>query len=69
MRSSLVKRRIRSCPICAHPGFAKIGTDFYGRPEFECNACRHVWSADHGPTRGTSLDRVKKKDCDDEVPA
>lgn len=61
MRSSLVTRHRRSCPQCGCIGFAKIGTDYFGRAEMECNDCRHLWANDHGPQKGTSRHRIAEQ--------
>jgi len=66
MRSTLVNVRRRSCPQCGHPGFARIGLDYFQRPLFECNACRHQWAADHGPMKGTSLHRPRPANYDED---
>jgi rubredoxin len=65
MRSTLVKRHQRSCPQCGHIGFARKGSDFYGRPIFECNTCRHEWAPERGAAHGTSRDRIAPTVFDD----
>lgn len=65
MRSTLVRPHKRSCPMCGCLGFARHGTDFFGRPVFECNDCRHEWSAERGPQKGTSLDRKREVYADE----
>lgn len=62
MRSTLVVPKRRSCPLCGHTGFARTAVDYFRRPQFECNACRHVWVTERGPGRGTGRDRNATKD-------
>jgi len=59
-RSTLVRPYRRSCPMCGCLGFARTGTDFFGRSTFECNDCRHEWATERGPLKGTSLNRDQK---------
>jgi len=46
--------------MCGCLGFARTGTDFFGRSTFECNDCRHEWATERGPLKGTSLNRDQK---------
>lgn len=62
---NLSRPKKRCCPVCLSIGFALIGKDFFGRPEFECNDCRHVWATDHGPQKGTSLHRLQPREDSD----
>lgn len=65
MRSTLLTRTRRACPLCRQYGFALTGTDFFGRPTFQCNACRYEWAAERGPKKGTAPHR-SKSDFDDD---
>lgn len=67
MRSTLLQRYRRTCPLCGNVGFALTGYDFYHRPTFECNACRHEWVAyQGGRAKGSARHRLVTEDATDE---
>lgn len=32
------------CKICFHPGFWRLRDTELGRPQFQCDKCKHIWT-------------------------